>query len=165
MIIAMEDVGERWTTVVFHRPSTLCRQSRRKDGGGLPNGYGGDGPPLGTVAVVLPPSVDDPPNRGIYWHEEFILHAHWHHMISELHGWDPVFLEYMADLGEALKALVPIRSRAPLATAKLANIRPLALEKMTAENALTAAKRWRSDRASPPLKRRRSQWPIIQPPC
>ena len=59
-MIAMGDGGERWTTVVFHRPSALCRQSRRKDGGGSPYGYGGDGPPLGTVAVVLPPTVDDP---------------------------------------------------------------------------------------------------------
>jgi len=65
VIIAMEDGGERWTTVVFHRPSALGRQSRRKDGGGSPYGYGGDGPPLGTVAVVLPPPVDDPLHWGI----------------------------------------------------------------------------------------------------
>jgi hypothetical protein len=59
------------------------------------------------------------------WHEEFIRHAHWHHMISEPHGWDPVFLEYMADLGEALKALVPIRSRGPLANCKAGKYPPL----------------------------------------
>ena len=64
-MMATEDGGERWTTVVFHCPSALCCQSRRKDGGGMPEGYGGDGPPLGTVAVVLPPSVDDPLHWGI----------------------------------------------------------------------------------------------------
>ena len=70
-MIAMGDDGERWTTVVFNRPSALCRQSRRKDGGGTPNGYGGDGPPLGTVAVVLPPSVDAP----LHWPSRVLNHS------------------------------------------------------------------------------------------
>ena len=63
-------------------------------------------------------------------------------MISEPHGWGPVLLEVHDRLRRGVERVWYLSSAEDCwQSAKLANIRPLVLENLTAEKALTAAKR------------------------